>query len=108
MKEFLLICLLAFTVIIDKSVLAKQICMCTINPISTPESMHQLAAQSCQPEFYCYKYLSQFYCEVTNDRHVKFQKCCLDYSPEITGTWCKEIPDKALSYLVPMLLSSFL
>lgn len=101
MKAFLLICLLAFAVIIDKSVLAKQICMCTVNPLYTPESMHKLAAQSCQPDFHCYKHISHFYCEVTNELVRKFHKCCLDYSPEITGTWCKQIRDNPLLFFVP-------
>lgn len=100
MKSFTLICLLGmvFGVIIDNCVLAKQICRCLSNyHVSSINNVERESTRACGnacwPRFYCYDYLFELYCEVTDKHTAELSRCCQDYSPEIIGISCQRIAD---------------
>lgn len=95
MMSFPLLCLLvlAFAIVDDSSVSAKQICHCKARRYGSKD-FEEKATKSCEPPFYCYDYAFVYNCEVKPEWRQQFHDCCNDFdNKQFNGIKCKEKPD---------------
>lgn len=95
MKSLAFMCLLVVVieVVIDNSVMAKQICRCHDVNIGGRINVAGKATYRCGKidGLYCYTYFFDSYCEATDDQRPILDECCKTFSSFSEGTICRDI-----------------